>query len=69
MPDLIRCTPSFHKRTRFDTVLVSYEDALRPARLHLVFEFSAHGIVWQAALVSYFTPLRSTVRDQDIGMT
>jgi hypothetical protein len=66
--DLIRCLPSFHAWVRFDTVLVSYEDTIRPARLHLVFEFRAHGIIWQAALVSYFTPLRPSTRDQDIGM-
>lgn len=66
--DYIHCTPGFHERDRFDTVLVDVGDSFRPARLHLVFSVKVHGVVWQLAQVTYFTALLSTPIDCAIGM-
>ena len=33
-----------------------------------MFEFIAHGVTWQAALVSYFSPKQHSPRDRDIRM-
>lgn len=47
--DYIRCTPGFHERDRFDTILVDVGGSFRPARLHLVFSVKVHAVVWQLA--------------------
>jgi len=64
----IRCSPSFHSRSRFDTVLVQVGDSFRPARLHLVFEVNAYDVNWQLARVTYFSGLPSHAIDRTIGM-
>jgi len=64
----IRCSPSFHSRSRFDTVLVQDGNSFRPARLHLVFEASDCGVDWQLARVTYFSALPSRTIDRIIGM-
>ncbi|KIM20907.1 hypothetical protein M408DRAFT_29979 [Serendipita vermifera MAFF 305830] len=66
--DLIHCNPSFHKRPRFDTVLIQVGNSFRPARLHLVFTVNAYKVHWQLARVTYFTELPSSAIDRDIGM-
>jgi hypothetical protein len=68
--DIIRCVPLAYGRQRFDTVLAAggHGGLIQPARIHLVFEFMAHSVIWQAAVVSYFEPLPLTAKDRDIGM-
>ncbi|KAG8819022.1 hypothetical protein FRC19_010189, partial [Serendipita sp. 401] len=64
----LRATPSFHRRSRFDTAFVNTPEGIRPARLHLIFETFRHGLVWQMALVTYFTRYQSSSMDKAIGM-
>jgi hypothetical protein len=66
--ELIRCTPKFHNRQRFDTVLVQMPEQLLPARLHLIFEVEAHEKLWKLARVTYFTPITRSAVDKMIGM-
>ncbi|KAG8788672.1 hypothetical protein FRC15_002829 [Serendipita sp. 397] len=66
--ELIRCNPLCFGSIRFDTVLIQTMDGLRPARLHLVFESSHHGLYWQLALVTYFTAYPASATDGIVGM-
>jgi hypothetical protein len=66
--DIIRCRPTFHRRVRFDTVLVQTPDGYRPARLHLIFEAVAYGKQWQVARVTYFTRIPPSEMDKIIAM-
>jgi hypothetical protein len=66
--DIIRCHPSFHRRLRFDTVLVQTTNGYQPARLHLLFEANAYKKAWKIALVTYFTRIPPSDMDKIIGM-
>jgi len=68
--DLICCMPLAYGQQCFDTVLATgrHGQSIQPARLHLVFTFVAHSVIWQAAVVSYFEPLPLTAKDCDINM-
>ncbi|KAG8832541.1 hypothetical protein FRB91_000220 [Serendipita sp. 411] len=67
--DLIRCSPKFFNRPRFDTVLVDTIHGTRPARLHLILETTRHRLEWQLAYVTYFSLYEpASPLDKLIGM-
>ncbi|PVF94153.1 hypothetical protein CPB86DRAFT_766272 [Serendipita vermifera] len=66
--DLIRCSPNFFHKIRFDTVLVQVSEGTQPARLHLIFRIEAYNQIWELAFVTFFTLLPQSPIDKVIGM-